>query len=812
MQFDFALSEWWWPDGLVPAPNQYADFACDLVLDDPCQTAAIALSCGSYYTLWINGVWLSHGPPREVAPWCYYDTLDLRGVVRLGLNRFRIRAHHLGVSHQSHEACMAGVLVCGVIQDRDTQWNLGDRTLWHAGPTRGHVPHARRLNSCTGFAEHWDLSLDDGGWLMAPAEDCGRSPVVVAKHPLENRPHWMPSDVVLQVTGVKQAQPIGAKGGWQVWDFSEEVFGFVGLEVEAGVAGSCEIIHGESLAEDELPDWRFGGGDFREILELPQGRRAWESFEKRALRYLALPAQVRVHALTVREYGQPLEPVWESAPEASLLTAQDRAIVRAAARTVQLCSDDLLNDCPRRERAQYNDPALYAEAFPILFGSWEPYRRWLRQFSRGANAAGVLRACYPGPSSNRLTIPDFSILFASNLRRYLDASGDRQTVGDCYESALVGVEAYETWTGSDGLLADVPGWVFLCNSFELARRPRSSALNALWASSWDHLAVLGELVGDSHSGDYRDRAMQLRRAWRNAFLKEGRVFDADSSPDHESRQWWNFHYEAERGHYKSVQNPAATFTVRFRWSERVRRLWIASPGSVRLWWNGRLILQETPRNPWVDTPVFHPWSCELSDGEEGELVLEVGYSSVDWEVYVAAEAGYPVDTVVEGEAPVSEPLQMIPGARAGRPVKFRPWSAPRHNQISVGYAAACGMLEESEAHLLLRSCLRENYHVPWLKRTTPIIATPTEEVELIRERAVLCNTPHSLFFYCQALAQYGLREEARELCRRLFGAILESGSSTLWEEFAPRSSLCHAWGAMCVSVLWPCVVSPKVNP
>lgn len=33
--------------------------------------------------------------------------------------------------------------------------------------------------------------------------------------------------------------------------------------------------------------------------------------------------------------------------------------------------------------------------------------------------------------------------------------------------------------------------------------------------------------------------------------------------------------------------------------------------------------------------------------------------------------------------------------------------------------------------------------------------------------------------------------------------LLDEGATPLWEEFAPRSRLCHAWGAICVDCLLP---------
>jgi hypothetical protein len=343
----------------------------------------------------------------------------------------------------------------------------------------------------------------------------------------------------------------------------------------------------------------------------------------------------------------------------------------------------------------------------------------------------------------------------------------------------------------------VPNWVFLCNSFELAKSPRSAALNALWAAAWRHLGFLARVLGDPCAPALDEKAAALRGAWRALFYCEGRILDADSSPAHQSLRWWNYHLEADRGRF--AETPSGSFILRVRWNGSATRLWVASPGPVRVWCNGHLLLQKKPDNPWLQPHPFHPWTCDLPKAfKGGEILLEVGSNSIDWEVLLSTDGGDPGPTLVGEIATHGTGDAATLVALADRPTALRPWSAPRINQITAGYAIDCGLLEPSEALPILRACVRDQYFVPWLKRTTPLICEQTTDEALIAHRAVVCNTPHSLFFFCRALAAHGMRDEARDLCRRLFGTMIDCGSTTLWEEFAPRSSLCHAWGAMCV--------------
>jgi len=805
--FDNA-SGWWWPEGLTPEPDQFADFAADIEIPHDPLTAWLAVTCGTWYSLWVNGKLLGHGPPRETAPWQYYDTVDLLTALKAGMNRIRIRACHLGVDTQFHGACMAGLMVVGEIAGGGWRIAPGKREYWHAAKSPAFLPGAPRLLECLGFGEHANLNESTDDWLHRPVDPSWPSPSIVARHPLPGRGKLIPSDLPAFAGEIRQAFCSGEIPGWQIWDFRGEVFGFLELKAEVDQPTTCTLLHGERLTMSGLPDHRFCGGDFREILELPAGIRYWKAFEKRALRYLALPSQVRVHRLAIRESHQPLKETWRDLPVVAELPARDVSILAAAARTVVLCCDDLLNDCPRRERSQYADPADYMGAMPLLFGTMEPIRRWLRQYVRGAGPDGVLRMCYPSPPG-KTVIPDFSMAFPANLLRYFHLTGDKDTLHACYPAAHAGLSAFDRFSDPAGLLTDVPGWVFLCNSFELAKHPRSAALNALWSDGWLALGELARTLGDPGAERFLAKARHLREAWRKAFWHGGRILDCDISPDHEHRVWWNYHFEADRGFFADDASHRESFVIRFPVQGPARELTIAAPGRIRVWCDGKILLDETNSRPWTHPHPFNPWVCILPSCPAGELLIEVGRNPIDWEVYVAFDEGFPGAAMV-GEAGTSwqnDPVALA--EMADCPAEFRPWSAPVHNQITAGYCA--GMLGPDEARRVLRECTREDFHVPWLKRTTPLVCTVTRNRELIAGRVVPCNTPHSLSFFCRQLARHGMQDEARHLCRRFFGVMMDAGSTTLWEEFAPRSSLCHAWGAFCAEYLLPASSAARRN-
>ena len=132
--------------------------------------------------------------------------------------------------------------------------------------------------------------------------------------------------------------------------------------------------------------------------------------------------------------------------------------------------------------------------------------------------------------------------------------------------------------------------------------------------------------------------------------------------------------------------------------------------------------------------------------------------------------------------------------------KLRKHEWPWMTQITAGYAAFHGLLDDAEAKSMLKSCLPEAYPFPFAKRMTPIFAVIGDTPAKTR-RILPCNVPASMFHFCHGLKQYGMAKEARDLLLPIYEGMLERGATTWWEEWNTRSSLCHAWACFVVEFL-----------
>lgn len=756
-----ANARWIWaPD--CAGPNHYVEFSQEFDAGGEVAEAWLQLSAETSLRLWVNGRLIHSGPPREVPPYFYFDTVDLRPHLVAGRNELRIVAHHQGENSQSYQAGTPALLVAGHLRAAEgPAVDFSETGGWQARRMARYRQEAHRLFGCLGFSERMDFAAVDLPW----GDVC-----TVALHPWAERPQALSRDLPAWRETVRApVATVAQEGGWLI-DLGQEVSGYVELEVLAARPVSLAVSYAEALIDGRVEATK-AGMNYSDRLELVAGEASWRSYEKRAFRFLFLDQAVEVRGLRVIEHTWPYEPRWMTAGGSTLA----RRIREVSARTIELNTEDMLTDCPWRERAQYLDSQFYMGAMLRLFGTLEPIRRFLHQFPRGADASGLLRACYPSPAGMTV-IPDFSISYAVLLLRYLELSGDLETVRKNLPLAERGVMAFRHYEDTAGLLADVPGWIFLDNTFELPKFPRSAGLNAVYHGGYRALAALLRACGEPARAEEMDAtAARVRTAFRAVFLREGRLLDADSTLEHERHRQWLYHHGAGKDGSFRLQ-------VEFKKAEAAHPLRLAVHGGARAWIDGVEVALVKEGGSWTRSAIYQPVTLPTpADTGWHRLELDVEWSGIDWECYLSS-----LSDVEWREARVDGRLAEL---------RVNPW--PWLTQTTVGYAAYHGLLDDDEAKALLKACLPERYVLPYAKRTTPFFAQIGEAASG-EKRILPCNVPASLFHFCHALKRYGMEREARELLLPIYSGMLERGATTWWEEWNTGSSLCHAWASFVV--------------
>lgn len=787
------IFEWngipWVGSSVSAEPNTYTWFSRNFKISSPATSAPIALSAQKSYKLYVNGKFILMGPMREEKPYFYYDALDIASFLRTGENNISILVYsHSG--DETQNGLSSGLIFQGKVITGKDVCELTPPESWKCTLSKTRNKASHKLGDSLGFSEDYDFSIDETAYHTG--NFIGQKPIILGLHPLP--PFISPlerdlpffSGKTFSVSFFEQNKK-GILG-----DFGKEVFGFVRLMFRTTKNAKFSIAYSELLTDGEV-NFRKAGMDYRDKISSPPGTFTWTSYEKRAGRYAFIDnPEIEVISLDIQEYGYPYVRV--KSKEDHKTDKLSKKILEISARTIELCSDDLLNDCPWRERTQYLDPYAYFTAMQKLFGTMKPVKKFLLQFARGAGSSIPMPMCYPAPP-NTMVIPDFVMIYAVALKKYHDLSGDIETVGKCFDTSLKTIEYYCRFEDKDGLLKDVPGWIFLDNSFELCKKGKSCGLNAVYAGTIDALSELAGLLGKKEQSQIlKHRFETIRKSFRETFIKNGNLLDSDLSPAFLEYDYFNYHYPADVGNW---QGKSFLLKTKISFASTGKHcLNLSLFNRYRVFLDREIISEGSGNGDWATPPLFNSKAIELkADSGHHDLVIEVEHSAIDWEFFISAKEKITFNqTFVAGldEFGTCNPKD---SELSWKQTHLRPYYPPKRSQVSIALSALFGMLDSKEAVALLKGVLPDKYYANFKKKTTPYFVDITEDKELLKSNVLPCNTPWSMNFLCQALEKHGMRNDAQQLVSDIFAQQLEMGATSWWEEWGTESSLCHAWGA-----------------
>lgn len=147
--------------------------------------------------------------------------------------------------------------------------------------------------------------------------------------------------------------------------------------------------------------------------------------------------------------------------------ALDR-IFAAAARTLSHNSVDIFIDCPGRERGAYfGDTVFTGRAGDVLLGDHTVERSLFENYALAARfrdvPKGMIPMCYPADVvlSEPHWIPNFGLWSVIELAEYVNRSGDAEMAEQFRPKAEGLLAWFRKSRNADGLLENLPGWVFV---------------------------------------------------------------------------------------------------------------------------------------------------------------------------------------------------------------------------------------------------------------------------------------------------------------------------------------------------------------
>ncbi len=716
----------------------------------------------------LNGKTLHYGPCRNCPPVLFYD--QLLPELKAGEN---LLALHQCVDREKGEF---GVLVeLEIVTGSGKKFLLGDASCFETGYFQSYRFDAP-LNSGTGYAEYIDFSLREERWRDGIFPD-GILParptrLKVPQGAFELRP--------IPLFEEKTRTPLKItieEDGSVLADFGRLHCGRVEL---SGTAIDTVIVE---YIEAFDSGWSLPYGTpvmYDDRLENLRGTFVWKSHHKRAGRYIRVRGVKREDfRLMLREYSYPVEETGSFDSSDPLLNQ----LFTMSAETLKLCMEDIYTDCPHRDQEQWMDALISSRAALGLFGVRDLTRKCLRQYAAGLRSDGQL---YSPSICGTGAVPDYTLLFFPFLLHYYKSSGDRELLVELYpvlERILAGMKQQECVDGLLHIEADAPDFVYLDNTFELAKRGTSTGLNMLYFKALSDFEEISALLGKPVT-PRRSEALRAVIKAKLSHPEKANCF-VDNLICH-NRKFLTVNFSCELGSW-SGKIGVLEFELFVENSESII-LEVADYAGFKLYCNGE-ILKDNPRiATWSREPMYQPEKVELSLASGvNRIRFEVPWSHQNWELFLRRADGgdFRPHSAMAGEQ--GTPL---------RPIRLRHWQPPFLSQSTQAYAAFAGIHRQPEETLdMLKQTLRGEYPRVYKSVRVPFFCT---EAGAAREQdpwVMPCNTPWPTFYLLGGLFENGGGIEALQVIRQYWRDMAAHGDRTTSEEWGRRSSLCHAWGA-----------------
>jgi alpha-L-rhamnosidase len=528
--------------GMAEPPHRYYYFRQTFdMAAHPSPAASLRVCADTRYRLWINGQLVGHGPARSDPAWQYYDVYEVAAQLRPGVNAIALLATHYGIGTCYSRLGRPGLLAQLEVTDaHDLKQIVATDATWKCRPAP-YATGYDRMSVQLAYPEVYDAAREPVGWQLPGYDDADWS-AATEIGPIGTSPWTtlVPRDIplpyyraiaptrIIQINAVRDqsapeavtpapgpdrtspaedmeratllrpapagavtyghpalftvAPQSGAEGVSVVLDFGREVSGFPILIARRGGGGRVDIGYSERLeADGTLNPARWGGCPvhYADRLLLRSGHQHYEPLDHRAFRYLRLdfyacPEPIEM-LVEMRTSGYPVTYRGDFQCSDPLLTR----IWEIGRYTTELCMDDGFMDCPWRERGQWlGDAWVEALVAAYAFGDTALTRKALLQYPQSQDETGWFRGLFPADPPFDNLLPTFCCLWPAALWDYFRLTADRTLLEQVWPNIQRLVGAINAAIDADGLVADLPGWVFV-DWAPVKTAGQSTAVNAM---------------------------------------------------------------------------------------------------------------------------------------------------------------------------------------------------------------------------------------------------------------------------------------------------------------------------------------------
>ena len=410
--------------------------------------AVLKITADDYFKLYINGAYVTQGPPPSYPNAYYYMEIDVTSFLKDGENTFAVHTYYQGLINRVWvSGDLRSMLWCELSLDgtvalvSDETWRTATHTGYSACGIIGYE---------TAFAERYDSRAQEVGFERTDFDDSAWQSASVfqnADYALEKSP--------IQPLCVYERKPsyVERKGNVIFVDFGQESVGYLSAKALGASGDKIVLRFGEELNDDGSVRFDMRCNCRYEEEWILSGKEdCLRQFDYKAFRYceLILPCGVTVSdvCMLVRHYPFEKKAVYETENE------RLKEILTLCENTVKYGTQEVFVDCPTREKGQYlGDLCVSGRAQCVLTGDTTMMKKVIVDFCRSAFICQGMMAI--STSSCMSEIADYSLLFPALALWVYKQDGDEDFLRYTLPYVKGIYDYFAAYAKEDGLLDGV---------------------------------------------------------------------------------------------------------------------------------------------------------------------------------------------------------------------------------------------------------------------------------------------------------------------------------------------------------------------
>lgn len=515
------LSKWIWKNGFG-GMDLYCDFYDSFHYTGG--EVSIKISADSNYALFINGIFAESGQYADYPHYKIYDELDITAHCKAGINHLAITVWHYGKTSLCYFPGRAALRYELSVDGKPVACS-DEKTLCRQS-LEYESGLCKQITSQMGFSFHCDLTADDG-WRLGKLSGFEKATVVDQELPLSPRP------VKKLIFGEKVPSKLikSENNTHFLYDIGCEEVGYLTIKLKSSKKQKLLITYGEHILDGGVRRI-IRDRDFSLEITVGEGESIYMNpFRRLGLRYLEVFAKepIEPEYITVTPVSYPVKKGGRI-PEDSL----DRRIYEVCVRTLELCMHEHYEDCPWREQALYcMDSRNQMLCGYYCFEEYEFARANLKLMSMDDRYDGLLSLCFPAGNygtAKGLSIPSFSLHYFTQMREYIEYSGDLSLAREAYPKLRSVLKVF-TDRIEDGCVKSFTGrehWNFYewteglkGHLGESDEEAFEAALNCLLIIALRNMAYIAERIGEKD--EFSSLIPQIRDGVRRRFFDADRI-------------------------------------------------------------------------------------------------------------------------------------------------------------------------------------------------------------------------------------------------------------------------------------------------